>query len=121
MDIFPLPLDIHPMEAKIADAIPEGDGSWQYEPKWDGFRCLAFKNDDAVDLRAKSGKPLGRYFPEIVAALRGLMSRHFVIDGEIAIEVRGTLSFGALQMRLHPAQSRIRKLSSETPAKLILF
>lgn len=121
MTAFPLPLDLRPMEAKAADAIPGGDGLWQYEPKWDGFRCLAFKGDDAVDLRAKSGKPLGRYFPELVAVLRDVSSRQFVADGEIVIEVDGSSSFEALQMRLHPAESRIRKLSLETPAMLVLF
>ncbi|MER8552604.1 ATP-dependent DNA ligase [Mesorhizobium sp. M0976] len=121
MTAFPLPLDLRPMEAKAADAIPGGDGLWQYEPKWDGFRCLVFKGDDAVDLRAKSGKPLGRYFPELVAVLRDVRSRQFVADGEIIIEVDGSTSFEALQMRLHPAESRIRKLSLETPAMLVLF
>ncbi|MER8427127.1 ATP-dependent DNA ligase [Mesorhizobium sp. M1403] len=121
MTAFPLPLDLRPMEAKAADAIPGGDGLWQYEPKWDGFRCLVFKGDDAVDLRAKSGKPLGRYFPELVAVLRDVRSRRFVADGEIVIEVDGSSSFEALQMRLHPAESRIRKLSLETPAMLVLF
>ncbi|MER8518227.1 ATP-dependent DNA ligase [Mesorhizobium sp. M0644] len=121
MTAFPLPLDLRPMEAKAADAIPGGDGLWQYEPKWDGFRCLVFKGDDAVDLRAKSGKPLGRYFPELVAVLRDVRSRRFVVDGEIVIEVDGSSSFEALQMRLHPAESRIRKLSLETPAMLVLF
>ena len=109
------------MEAKSADALPDDSGQWQYEPKWDGFRCLAFKAGDEVELRAKSGKPLGRYFPEVVAMLRDLKADAFVVDGEIAIEVEGFLSFDALQMRLHPAESRIRKLSAETPAKLILF
>ncbi|TIS79368.1 MAG: ATP-dependent DNA ligase [Mesorhizobium sp.] len=117
---FLLPLDTPPMEAKAADAIPEGDG-WQYERKWDGFRCLAFRQDDAVELRAKSGKPLGRYFPELVATLKELPSRRFVVDGEIVISVDGKFSFDALQMRLHPAESRIRKLSAETPARIILF
>lgn len=121
MTAFPLPLDLRPMEAKAADAIPGGDGLWQYEPKWDGFRCLAFKGDDAVDLRAKSGKPLGRYFPELVAVLRDVSSGRFVADGEIVIDVDGSSSFEALQMRLHPAESRIRKLSLETPAMLVLF
>ncbi|MGX9575557.1 ATP-dependent DNA ligase [Mesorhizobium sp. f-mel] len=117
---FLLPLDTPPMEAKAADAIPEGDG-WQYERKWDGFRCLAFRQDDAVELRAKSGKPLGRYFPELVATLKELPSRRFVVDGEIVISVDGKFSFDALQMRLHPAESRIRKLSAETPARIVLF
>jgi ATP-dependent DNA ligase len=109
------------MEAKSADALPDDSSQWQYEPKWDGFRCLAFKAGDEVELRAKSGKPLGRYFPEVVAMLRDLNAQAFVVDGEITIEVDGSLSFDALQMRLHPAESRIRKLSAETPAKLILF
>ena len=67
---FELPLDTAPMEAKAADVLPDDVGLWQYEPKWDGFRCLVFKGDEAVDLRAKSGKPLGRYFPELVAMLQ---------------------------------------------------
>lgn len=117
---FALPLDTPPMEAKAADAIPEG-GGWQYERKWDGFRCLAFRQDDAVELRAKSSKPLGRYFPELVATLKELRSRRFVVDGEIVISVDGKPSFDALQMRLHPAESRIRKLSAETPAHIVLF
>jgi len=118
---FALPLDTAPMEAKAADALPDDTGQWLYEPKWDGFRCLAFKAGAAVELRAKSGKPLGRYFPEVVSMLRGLNAERFVVDGEIAIDVDGSLSFDALQMRLHPAESRIRKLSAATPAKLILF
>lgn len=118
---FPLPVDTAPMEAKLADAIPVEDGGWQYEPKWDGFRCLAFKSGDAVDIRAKSGKPLGRYFPELVDRLRNMPAGRFVIDGEILIERAGGYSFDALQMRLHPAESRIRKLAGETPAKLMLF
>ncbi|MBZ9668386.1 ATP-dependent DNA ligase [Mesorhizobium sp. ES1-3] len=120
-DRFALPLDTPPMEAKAADVLPEGEDLWQYEPKWDGFRCLAFKGDTDVDLRAKSGKPLGRYFPELVAMLQQVEVRGFVVDGEIVIELEGQLSFDALQMRLHPAESRIRKLSAQTPARLILF
>ena len=108
------------MEAKLVDALPSDEG-WQFEPKWDGFRCLAFRNDDAVELRAKSGKPLARFFPEVVAALRALPVKRFVIDGELAIPVGASLSFDALQMRLHPAESRVRKLANETPAVLILF
>ena len=118
---FALKLETPPMEAKAADALPEGGGPWQFEPKWDGFRCLAFREGGAVDLRAKSGKPLGRYFPELVAMLAALPQQKFVVDGEIVIEIDGELSFDALQMRLHPAESRIRKLARETPARLILF
>lgn len=117
---FPLPVSTAPMEARSATELPGGD-AWQYEPKWDGFRCLAFKSGDEVDIRAKSGKPLGRFFPEIVALLRRLEPDMFVLDGELVIEVDGRLSFDALQMRLHPAASRVQKLSQETPAKLILF
>jgi ATP-dependent DNA ligase len=118
---FPLPLETAPMEAKSAERLPGAVGAWQYEPKWDGFRCLAFKAGKAVDLRAKSGKPLGRYFPEVVAMLSGLAAERFVLDGELVIEIDGRLAFDALQMRLHPAESRIRKLSAETPARLVIF
>jgi ATP-dependent DNA ligase len=117
---YVLPLNTAPMEARSAEALPVDEG-WQYEPKWDGFRCLAFKAGAAVDLRAKSGKPLGRYFPEVLALLSDLSASHFVIDGELVIEIDGRLSFDALQMRLHPAESRIRKLSAATPARYVLF
>ena len=108
------------MEAKSADALPAGSG-WQFEPKWDGFRCLAFKGGGQVELRAKSGKSLSRYFPDVVALLRAAPADDFVADGELVIPVGGTLSFGALQDRLHPAESRVRKLAAETPGLLILF
>ena len=118
---FLLPLETAPMEAKSAERLPQEAGVWHYEPKWDGFRCLAFKAGRAVDLRAKSGKPLGRYFPEVVAMLASLVAERFVLDGELVIENVGRLDFNALQMRLHPAASRIRKLSAETPARLVVF
>lgn len=118
---FLLPVDTAPVEAKLATTIPDEAGVWQYEPKWDGFRCLAFKAEDGVDIRAKSGKPLARYFPELVDRLQSIPARQFVVDGEILIERSGEYSFDALQMRLHPAESRIRKLSVESPAKLMLF
>jgi ATP-dependent DNA ligase len=118
---FEIPLDTEPMEAKAAERLPAGEGLWQYEPKWDGFRCLAFKAGDAVKLRAKSGKSLGRFFPEVVAMLREVAAERFVLDGELVIEIDGRLAFDALQMRLHPAESRIRKLSTETPARLVVF
>lgn len=109
-----------PMEAKLAEALPDGPG-WRFEPKWDGFRCLVFRDGDEVALQSKSGKPLGRYFPEIVELMGGLKAGHFVLDGELIIPIGDILSFDALQMRLHPAESRIRKLAAQTPAQLMLF
>ncbi|HKD21822.1 MAG TPA: hypothetical protein VKB71_07395, partial [Rhizomicrobium sp.] len=103
------------------ERLPAENGPWQYEPKWDGFRCIAFKAGAAVELRGKSGKPLGRYFPEIVSLLGALPTERFVVDGELIIEIDGRLSFDTLQMRLHPAASRIQKLSVATPARLVLF
>ena len=108
------------MEARLVDDLPDEPG-WQFEPKWDGFRCLAFRAGEQIELRAKSGKPLGRYFPEMAAVLRRLEPSRFVVDGELAIPVGETFSFEALQMRLHPAESRIKKLAAETPAVLFLF
>ena len=120
MAAFPLDITTAPMEAKAVDRLPQGDG-WQFEPKWDGFRCLAFKAGGDIALQAKSGKPLSRYFPEMIAALKGFSVDHFVLDGELAIPVGNTLSFDALLARIHPAASRIARLSVETPALLILF
>jgi ATP-dependent DNA ligase len=111
---------IPPMEAKSVEVLPTGEG-WRFEPKWDGFRCLVFRDGDEVELQSKGEKTLARYFPELVEVVRGLKEDRFVIDGELVIPVAGALSFDALQMRLHPAESRIRKLSAETPAKLVLF
>ncbi|MGZ2411755.1 ATP-dependent DNA ligase [Sphingomonas sp. F9_3S_D5_B_2] len=109
-----------PMEALLAADLPAGDG-WQFEPKWDGFRCLARRIEDEVTLTSKSGKPLARYFPEVVAMLRTVKEQEFLLDGELIIPVGDALSFDALQLRLHPAESRIRKLSTETPAELMAF
>jgi ATP-dependent DNA ligase len=109
-----------PMEAKLVDDLPDGPG-WRYEPKWDGFRCLVFRDGDAVALQSKSGKPLGRYFPEMVEAVRAMRADPFVLDGELIVPIGDILSFDALQMRLHPAESRIRRLAAETPAQLMLF
>ena len=108
------------MEALLAAELPEGDG-WQYEPKWDGFRCLARRDREQVTLTSKSGKPLARYFPEVADLLRGLKSKRFLVDGELIIPVGDALSFEALQLRLHPAESRVRKLAKETPAELMIF
>lgn len=111
---------LEPMEAKLVAELPT-QGQWQFEPKWDGFRCLVFRRNGKVVLQAKSGKPLTRYFPEIAAAFADLKSKQFVLDGELLIPVGKALSFEALQMRLHPAQSRIDKLSRETPALFMAF
>jgi ATP-dependent DNA ligase len=108
------------MEAKSVEALPTGE-NWQFEPKWDGFRCLVFKAGKEIDLRAKSGKSLSRYFPEMVEAVRSANADNFVLDGELTVPRGDTLSFGALQDRVHPAESRVQKLSVETPALLILF
>jgi len=108
------------MEARLVDELPREPG-WQFEPKWDGFRCLAFGAGNEVELRAKSGKSLTRYFPDVVATLRPFAPNRFVLDGELAIPIDNTLSFDALQARVHPAESRVRKLATETPAILILF
>ncbi len=117
---LPIPFDYPVMEADSAKVIPEGDG-WRYEPKWDGFRCLAFRDGKTVEIRSKSGQPLARYFPELVAALLALQAPQFVLDGEIVIPIDGLLSFDALLQRIHPAESRIRKLAKETPAQAVLF
>lgn len=115
-----LPLGTAPMEAKLVSELPARD-DWQFEPKWDGFRCLAYRDGANVELMSKSGKPLGRYFPEVVAMLGELAEARFILDGELILPLGDKLSFDALQMRLHPAPSRIAKLSKETPAQLMLF
>jgi ATP-dependent DNA ligase len=108
------------MEARSVPVLPSGP-QWRYEPKWDGFRCLAFRDGEHVELRSKSGQPLARYFPDVAAALGKLGARCFVLDGEIVIPIERRLSFEALQLRLHPAESRVRKLVSEHPAIYIVF
>jgi ATP-dependent DNA ligase len=115
-----LKLSYQPMEAQTVDEIPVGP-EWQYEPKWDGFRCLVFRRGEKVTLQSKSGKPLTRYFPDIVANVVSLKTENFVLDGEIVIPIGNRLSFNDLLMRIHPAASRIKKLSAKTPALLIAF
>ena len=117
---LPLPLDFPPMEAHTAKEIPTGP-EWEYEPKWDGFRCLAFRDGDDVQLMSKSGQELERYFPEIVAALKQLKANRFAVDGELIVTQKRTLDFDALLQRIHPAESRIKKLSMETPATYVVF
>jgi len=108
------------MEALPASKLPTGS-NWQYEPKWDGFRCLAFRDGAKINLESKSGKPLSRYFPELVDALAGLKAQKFVLDGEIVIPIGGNPSFDHLLMRIHPAASRVLKLSKDTPSVFIVF
>jgi ATP-dependent DNA ligase len=117
---LPIPKNYAPMEAQPAAELPKGS-NWCYEPKWDGFRCLAFRNGTHIDLESKSGKPLTRYFPELVAALSAIRATKFVLDGEIVIPVDGKLSFDDLLMRIHPAAIRIAKLSATTPCVFVIF
>ena len=117
---LPIPLDYAPMDARLLPRLPE-EGPWQYEPKWDGFRCLVFRDGASVELQSKSGQNLARYFPQLVAAFENDSAKRFVIDGEIVIPRGPGLSFDDLLQRIHPAASRIRKLSVETPATFIAF
>ena len=117
---LPIQAPFPPMEAELIDDIPEGD-DWLYEPKWDGFRCLAFKDGSQVVLQSKSGQPLGRYFPELVACVAAIRAPRVVLDGEIVIVRDGRLSFDDLLQRIHPAESRVAKLSRETPCDYLVF
>src|SRR5437868_11462631 len=118
--VLPLTPDYPAMEAKLVPSLPEGP-QWQYEPKWDGFRCLAFKDRSRVALRSKSGQPLDRYFPEIVDAMLALNAPRCVLDGELVVPEGDVLSFDQLLMRIHPAASRVQKLSREHPALYVVF
>jgi ATP-dependent DNA ligase len=109
-----------PMEASLVDAIPTGEG-WQYEPKWDGFRCLAFKDNKDIELQSKNGQSLSRYFPELVSALQEIRSKKFVLDGEIVLSKDGHFSFDDLLQRIHPAESRVEKLSRQHSANIVVF
>src|SRR5687767_12013738 len=117
---LPLKRTYAPMEALLVEELPVGPG-WQYEPKWDGFRCLAFKDGDRIDVMSKAGKPLARYFPDVVELLREIDAPRFVLDGEIVIPFDGSLSFDELLLRIHPARSRVEKLAREHPAALVVF
>ena len=111
---------VAPMLAKAADALPEGDG-WIYEPKWDGFRCIVFRDGDEVELGSRNERPLTRYFPEVVAAVKSKLPARCVVDGEILIPGETGLDFDALLQRIHPADSRVQKLAVETPASFVAF
>lgn len=118
--MLPIKPPYPPMEAVTEAEIPTGP-EWQYEPKWDGFRCLAFRDGSQLDLQSKAGQTLGRYFPELAQALLAVKAPKFVLDGEIIVPAGKNLSFDNLLMRIHPAASRIQKLAKETPATLIVF
>jgi ATP-dependent DNA ligase len=119
-----MPLEMHrpfrPMEASSVDEVPEGK-NWQYEPKWDGFRCLIFRDGAKIELQSKSGQSLKRYFPELVAAVAVLKPKRFVLDGEIMVPSGRAFSFDDLLQRIHPAATRVNRLATETPALLIVF
>ena len=110
-----VPTDLKRMEARLMDALPRDDG-WQFEPKWDGFRCLVFRSGRIVELKAKSGKSLNRFFPDMVRTIAELPETKLALDGELLIAVDGHFSFDGLQLRLHPSETRVRKLSAAQPA-----
>ncbi len=117
---LPVEPPLAPMEARSTDAIPR-EGQWLYEPKWDGFRCLVFRNHGTVELQSKACKPLTRYFPEVVEAVLGVGARQFVLDCELLVPRGDDVAFDLLLQRIHPAETRVRRLAAETPAWLVVF
>jgi ATP-dependent DNA ligase len=117
-----LPFDppVEPMLAKASSGLPEGEG-WLYEPKWDGFRALVFRDGDETYIQSRDLKPLDRYFPELAEPLRAQLPERCVLDGEVVIARGGTLDFEALLLRIHPAESRVRMLAAETPASFVAW
>src|SRR5262249_21301910 len=117
---LPVQPPVDPMLAKLSDELPEGEG-WLFEPKWDGFRALVFRDGDEVYTQSRESRPLDRYFPELAPVFRAQLPERCVIDGEIVIATGAGLDFETLQMRLHPAKSRVDKLARETPAAFVAF
>jgi ATP-dependent DNA ligase len=117
---FPLAPPIEPMLAKLADALPEGEG-WLFEPKWDGFRAIVFRDGEDVYVQSRDLKPLDRYFPELAPMLRESLPARCVVDGEIVIATPRGLDFDLLQLRIHPAASRVARLAAETPSSFVAF
>src|SRR5207253_3681366 len=117
---LPFAPPVAPMLSSAADALPEGDG-WQFEPKWDGFRTLVFRDGDTILLQSRDGKPMNRYFPELVAPLQAALPERCVVDGEIVIVGRGGLDFEALLLRIHPAASRVKLLAEQSPASFVAW
>jgi len=118
--MLPIKTSYEPMEAELVEDLPETPG-WQFEPKWDGFRCLIFKDSEQIDLISKSGKPLDRYFPELRDAVSRLKPARFVLDSEIVLPIGDGFSFDDLLQRIHPAASRVKKLAQETPGIMMIF
>ncbi len=117
---LPLRPPIKPQLARSAKELPEGEG-WRYEPKWDGFRTLVFRDGDDVELQSRGGKPMNRYFPEVTDQVRAMPHDRVVLDGEIIVVVDGSQEFDLLGQRIHPAASRVEKLARETPAAYVAF
>jgi len=117
---LPVNPPVLPMLAKRVSELPPGEG-WLFEPKWDGFRTLIFRDGDELFMQSRDEKPLDRYFPELAAPLKAQLPKHCVLDGEIVIATPEGLDFDALQLRLHPAASRVQKLSKEMPASVVFF
>jgi ATP-dependent DNA ligase len=117
---LPLEPPIKPQLAKSAKALPEGEG-WRYEPKWDGFRTLAFKDGDEVHLQSRGGKPMNRYFPDVVEQIAAMPEPRVVLDGEMVVEIDGVQEFDMLSQRIHPAESRVKMLAEQTPARYVAF
>ncbi|TMD56260.1 MAG: ATP-dependent DNA ligase, partial [Chloroflexi bacterium] len=119
---MPLPIapDLEPMLAAVQPRIPDGPG-WSYEPKWDGFRTLVFRDGERVDLVSRGARPMTRYFPELLPGIRSLPEERVVLDGEIVIVGPDGLDFDSLQLRLHPAESRVRMLAGKIPSDFIAF
>src|SRR4249919_4238502 len=115
---LPVNPPILPMLAKRVGELPPGDG-WIFEPKWDGFRTLVFRDRDELFIQSRDEKPLDRYFPELVQTLKAQLPPRCVLDGEIVIAKDGGLDFEALQLRLHPAESRVKLLAREIPASIV--
>src|SRR3954464_2012598 len=117
---LPFAPPLAPMLSSAADALPAGEG-WQFEPKWDGFRVLVFRDGDEVLLQSRDEKSLNRYFPEMLAPIRDQLPEQCVLDGELVIANNGKLDFDALQLRIHPAASRVKLLAQQTPASCVFF
>ena len=117
---LPVNPPILPMLAKRVAELPRG-GEWIFEPKWDGFRALIFRDGDEVLIQSRDEKPLNRYFPELIEPLRRQLPKRCVLDGEVVVAKDGALDFDALQLRIHPAESRIKLLSQQIPASIVFF